>query len=95
MPLSHGKTQLGSVPAGWDTRISWPEDRTLFAPWGLALAGDIALRAEYVHPLALGGLRQLCSGSRGGQSPWEGRGAGNSAQGVTEVTEESVSGLAL
>lgn len=64
---------------------------------GLALAGDTALGAEHVHPLAPGGrLRE-----QGRTEPvlqrasQEGRGAGGSAQVVTEVTEESVSRLAL
>lgn len=93
--LFQGKTQLGSVPAwGGCHRISWLEERTLFALQGLALAGDRALCAEYVHPLAPGGLGQPCSGSKGGQSPCckepGGRGTGNSAQWVMEVTNRGI-----
>lgn len=72
-------------------RISWPEERTLFALWWLALAGDMALGAEYANPLA------PARRSRGGQSPpmlqrarQEGRGAGNGVQGMTGVTNRGI-----
>lgn len=55
MLLCQGKIELASLRAHGCLRISWQEERTLFAPQRLALAGHEALTAECVHPLPRGG----------------------------------------